>query len=610
MHLGVPAALWLLAALPLIVLLYMLRARRQEVSISSALLWQRARRDLQVQLPVRRLERNLLLLLQLLAVSIVVLALARPYLSLPAGGGPAIVLVLDTSASMQATDVAPSRFEAARAQALSEIARSGGPAMIIEAGPLARAVTGFVDPATARAALARLRPTDAPAQIDQAVATALAQRPSGRGARVIVFTDHAVASTPTVEYRILGATGRNLGIAGLRAEPTVRGTAAIAQVFNAGGAAERVPLTVSLDGRRLLERIIDVPAGGTVSVPVRVDGQGILEARITPRDPLTVDDAGYAVIGTGLVRVVLAGERDRALEEALTAAGAELLPAREIDAQALVSADVVILNRTAPVNLPPGNYLLLDAIASNLPVEAHGFVRAPQVLRWSRSHPVMRYVDLHDLSIARALALRPRGGEVLAEGEVPLIWAYGADGIRALVVGFGLHESDLPLQIAFPIFLSNALAWLSGSGAGYEAGQPLIVPAGPHVDAVLAHPDGSRTALQARGGQFVVPLLDRVGVYSLHVGGRSRRFAVNAAPAESAIAPQQPATARPGEPAAARAGRAAELAPLFLIAALMVLLVEWAVWLRGLPRAGLAGLHVGGVADAARPGARPTVVKR
>src|SRR5438552_8789163 len=140
MTLGLPAALWLLAVLPVIVLLYMLRARRHDVPMSSVLLWQRARQDLLVHLPVRRLERSLLLVLQLLTAAVVVLALARPQVVLPAAGGLATVLVMDTSASMQATDVAPSRFEAARAAAVAEVARGAGPVMVVDAGPQPHAV--------------------------------------------------------------------------------------------------------------------------------------------------------------------------------------------------------------------------------------------------------------------------------------------------------------------------------------------------------------------------------------------------------------------------------------------------------------------------------------
>ena len=75
---AVPQALWLLLALPVIILLHMLRARRVPHTVSSTLLWERTARDLMVRLPVRRLERSLLLLLQLLAVAVLALALARP----------------------------------------------------------------------------------------------------------------------------------------------------------------------------------------------------------------------------------------------------------------------------------------------------------------------------------------------------------------------------------------------------------------------------------------------------------------------------------------------------------------------------------------------------
>src|SRR3989454_2994296 len=601
MHLGLPAALWLLAVLPVIVLLYMLRARRQDVPISSVLLWQRARQDLLAHMPVRRLERSLLLLLQLLAASLVVLALARPQLTLPAASGPATALVMDTSASMQATDVVPSRFEAARAAALAEAARSAGPVMIVEAGPQPHAVTGFADRVTARGALLRLRPTDAPARLEQAVAMAVAQRAGGRGVRVMVFTDRATARVPGVQYSIVGETGRNIGIAGVRGDRTPGGYVTVVPVPNAGRLTERVPLTVSLNDRLVLERTVQVPAGATVGVPVRVAGEGILRAHITPHDPLAIDDTGYAVLGAPTVRVLIVGEQDRALVEALRAVGASVLLAAAPGAQTIAASDVVVLNRTPPVDLPPGNYLLVGTTALNLPLAVDGAVRAPQVLRWSRTHPVMRYVDLHDLTIASALALRPRGGEVLAEGEVPLIWAYDSAGLPAAGLGFGLQESDLPPQIAVTVFLSNALAWLSGTGGAFEAGDPLVVPAGPHPDAVLIDPAGNPTVLRARDGEFVVPALERAGIYTLRRGDHTQRFAVNPAPAESEIAPIRPASSAPGP--SDRVERPVDLARILLGAALMLLMLEWALWLRGLPGAEMTRFR-------GPPRIRPSVARR
>jgi hypothetical protein len=103
-----------------ILLFYLLKLRRERAVVSSTLLWQQVLQDREANAPWQRLRRNLLLLLQLLLLFLLVMALARPYSEgnpfapIPSGN---LIVLLDASASMQATDVLPSRFEAARAVA-------------------------------------------------------------------------------------------------------------------------------------------------------------------------------------------------------------------------------------------------------------------------------------------------------------------------------------------------------------------------------------------------------------------------------------------------------------------------------------------------------------
>src|SRR5690606_15281051 len=108
-----------------IIIFYMLKLRRRPARVSSLLLWQQVVQDRQANAPWQRLKRNLLLLLQLLILALLVLALARPYLNVPAEVQGNVVILLDASASMQATDVSPSRFAAAQAEALALIERLG-----------------------------------------------------------------------------------------------------------------------------------------------------------------------------------------------------------------------------------------------------------------------------------------------------------------------------------------------------------------------------------------------------------------------------------------------------------------------------------------------------
>jgi hypothetical protein len=127
----------LLAGLTLpLILLYFLKVRRQLYRVSSVMLWVPSRREQRAAAWFQRLKFDPLLLLQILALLLLTLALARPIIPVRGRSADRVVLVVDTSASMQARDVAPTRFHAAqaRAAALVDEAGPGAEVMVIEAG--------------------------------------------------------------------------------------------------------------------------------------------------------------------------------------------------------------------------------------------------------------------------------------------------------------------------------------------------------------------------------------------------------------------------------------------------------------------------------------------
>ena len=93
-----------------LVLLYLLRVRRYERRVSPLF---------------RRLQRDPLLVLQLLALLALATASVRPSVTLLGEGARTVVVVLDTSASMKARDVLPSRFAEAQALAAAPVHRLG-----------------------------------------------------------------------------------------------------------------------------------------------------------------------------------------------------------------------------------------------------------------------------------------------------------------------------------------------------------------------------------------------------------------------------------------------------------------------------------------------------
>src|SRR3954451_7574430 len=113
-----PWALLLSLLAPVIVAMYLLKLRREEQTVSSTFLWRRMVRDVEANAPWQKLRRNLLLLLQILLLLALIFALARPYIFTTGITGPNLILIVDRSASMAATDAGGTRLDAAKNEAL------------------------------------------------------------------------------------------------------------------------------------------------------------------------------------------------------------------------------------------------------------------------------------------------------------------------------------------------------------------------------------------------------------------------------------------------------------------------------------------------------------
>src|SRR5205085_3669891 len=174
MTLLVPAALAFGIIMPIILLLYFMRPKRQERIVSSTLLWQQALQDLRASHPWQRLRITPLLLLQLLAALVIVLVLARPAIFIPSPVGNDTIIVLQASASMQATDVSPNRFEVAKSRIADLIdgLAPGAHLSIITMARTPQVIASSTDKGILRAALQRASVTNQDANLEQALSLA------------------------------------------------------------------------------------------------------------------------------------------------------------------------------------------------------------------------------------------------------------------------------------------------------------------------------------------------------------------------------------------------------------------------------------------------------
>ncbi len=351
-----PLALAGLVFVPLVVAMYLLKLRRDEAVVPSTLLWQRLVADVEANAPWQRLRRSLLLLLQLLLVLILVLLAARPFVERPAGLAGDLVLVIDTSASMQATDVTPNRLEAAKSAAIDALKDlpAGGKVSVIAAGRTAKVIAnGTGDIGRVKQAIASVTPTSDIGNLSDALRLASALAARSGDAEILVATDAALATPPVgsleAPVRVLrvGRDAANQAIVALavRTAPSGLSHSAFISVANVGLEQADRQLQLYADGRLRDSRTLHLDPQRRTDVSIddiddTLHPASVVEVRLveaegtaTPTvDGLGVDDRAWAVVPPKQTRqVLLAGEPDPYLETALSYLPGHraLLPRRE-----------------------------------------------------------------------------------------------------------------------------------------------------------------------------------------------------------------------------------------------------------------------------------------
>ena len=608
-----PLAFGLLGLAVPLLLLYFLKVRRQPHRVSSVLLWAPALRDQQASALFQRLQFDPLFLLQALALLLLVVALARPTVTIQDRGTDRLVLVLDTSGSMKARDVGGSRFREAQRRALGliEEAGRGAEVMVIEAAvqPVVR-VPFTRDLDRARRAIGAMEAVDQPNRLSEAIRTGLALVPAvDPRVRVQVITDGAFDPAqvrefpdPRVRWVQVGGGSRNVGITQFAVRKSYYGIydyQAFVSLTNFSDERLSFPLVVTVDDQPVNEQTIalDPQVKRNVIVPFSLQAGGLVAARIGVRDDLEADNAVYGIVPEPRkLRVLLVSPGNLFLEKALKADPQVVLETKAPGdyTGGMGGTDVVVLDSVSPAKVGPGRFVLVNALPGDVPIESLGAMEQPVVLDWARTHPIMRFVDLSKVGIEEALRVRPlAAGKTLLESVGgPLIFLLEEAQRKAVFVGFDLFKTDLPLRVAFPLILSNSLRWLhpvglEGADLMVTAGSPFLLTIEHGVQAAMVRDPGGRThQAEITRGALSFAQTDRVGVYTLSTGAggqREVRFAVNLLdPQESAIRPQALSVAPPltaGGPAEVFTYQL-ELWPFALGLAGLVLLLEGLLYWR------------------------------
>jgi hypothetical protein len=404
----------LLAIPPAVLSLYFLKLKRKQLAVPSTMLWRKAVEDVHVNSIWQRLRKNLLLLLQLLFLALLILACLRPGWSGQNRIGERRIYIIDNSASMQATDVDPTRLDAAkkRVRELIEETSSDDVGMLIAFSDRADVRQGFTKERNKLlSSLDSIQPTMHNTDLTEALRAAAGLANPGRSsfedltdiqvadavpATVYLLSDGGFGDLGDfdigklqIQYIPIGEpTTANVGIVSFavqRSEDKENQLEAFARIMNHGNS--QVSFTASLE---LDEKLLDA---STVTIEPNAEAgllfelseleQGQLKLIVDYADSLSADNMAYAAIRPDRpINVLLVTPGNSALETALQTARVKQVASLQVEGVSFLTDpkyaesanssvyDLIVFDQCSPTIMPQSNTLFIGSLPPRDPANA------------------------------------------------------------------------------------------------------------------------------------------------------------------------------------------------------------------------------------------------
>lgn len=505
--------LWPLAflvAVPIIIILYILRPKGVEKKNSSNLLWALFVKNRAARTTFEKFMKNILMFLQILMVLFLVVALMSPIIQREGTVSEHVVLLFDTSLSMGAkNEKGETRLEEAIASAKKLVKGSGDASFTIlaqDAGNTRILAVGAKDQKGILAALDDITLSQNAGNLTAAEDTveSLSLSEDGSRGKVIVFTDGAGLDDARIyvdhyagDVMISGKKTSNLSNDYTVASKGERGYDFLVSVTNYSDEDASADLTLFDADDEILEvSSLTVAAGKTEMVlfeDVDTETPGFyselsaISFSGSGFDSLEIDNASYGVSSLSTkINAAIIGDGNTYLERAV---------------RVISGTDPVLVSKAKSAYKANYNTLVFDADTFE-DVEDYGEVKGRIIfdgMPYEDTKTGVR-ISFSECKLTEGLKDFTLGINQVKIYELP-DWAtplatyngevvayYGEhDGIKDVVLGFNIRETDFALLAEYPVFMANTLSYLAGSEvlekSTYFVSEPLCFE--PGVDKTL-----------------------------------------------------------------------------------------------------------------------------
>jgi Ca-activated chloride channel family protein len=460
-----PLGLAGLIAIPIIVLLYILKEKREKRVVSSLILWQQVIMDMHARTPWQKLRKNLLMFLQIFAALLIVLALAGLSFQFINTPNKSVILVIDCSLSMSSSDIKPSRIEMAKKDAVEYVGSLPKNSQLTvvtvanEANVLLLSSTSKDDAVKSIQSIKHVNSFTDHMKAEELLLSLKKQNPS---AELVLFGDEPIrVGNETVQFSSYKIENNNTALVRFTHTRSNERITAMSVVRNQGDSDREIAVSLYGDGGFLDSQRISLPANQTKTIwwqkiPPTIS---TLHCVIDTKDYLETDNNAYDIIHSSKpVKVLLVTEGNFFIERALSLIdGVELVRALPDNTADYSGYDLYILDGYVPKRLPEDGNIVIFSPPENEHFLVGGWMDTPEF--YPATHSIFEYLESITFSIGRTRIIeKPVWAETILEAnQNPIIMDGQIENTRLLIFGFNLYETDLPLKPEFPILMSNII---------------------------------------------------------------------------------------------------------------------------------------------------------
>ena len=493
--------LWPLAflvAIPIIIILYILKPKGQDVEISSNVLWKRLFRNNRSKTIFEKFVHEILMYLEIVAALLLVLGLMSPYFKSGNAHDGNVLFIIDNTLSMQHKDKnGRTRLELAKDSAMAYAESTDGTVTVISCSDRPEIlIARSTEKGKIKSAIASVEATDKEGDLAEAqnvISTFDADS-------VIVFSDGNGAEGADTLHKAYGAEERFFGgpsgnvSLDFVAVQEKDGVADVSARFtNFSDSAVTVDVTLYDNNDKVLG-IISKPAEAGRSASVLFEGiradMPYVKAEISNivfasgiSDSLIADNTSYSVRKeAGDMSGILIGDGNAFLEKAYKAVtGNDIVKAANAGGIASGNFEYAIFDAGFEPDTPATDSMIFgigkdgNEELSNVVIDVKECELTEGLGEFKIGANKVKCFDV------------PENAKSFMEAGDKCVGYYGVvDGVKIIRVGFDIRETDFAVQAQFPVFMAYSMRYMSEMGIliqnDYTAGEAVRISPGTDVD--------------------------------------------------------------------------------------------------------------------------------